>query len=231
VRPDSLLHIELMEDLRSRRSLVLKLLLPVILVVPLTITSVPEAVRLAGLPLIALFLGVLGASVGLTRLKEQGLTERLGATPVPRARMIRQYLLANAAMDGVQMLVPAIIVIASVNLGLSAVALVAAALALSIFLANALGVLVSAVAGGSGEVHLFSALCVLGVAGISGLFSGEGGSILKVVSEALPFGLVGQGLANTGFGEASVSLLVSFHVTIFTIAGVTRVSGRIFRGR
>lgn len=192
-RPDSLFWIELIEDTRNKRSLILKLAVPIVLVLPLTMKGVPETFRLAALPLIALFLGVLGSSVGLTRLKERGILERLSALPVGRGSMMRGYLLANAAMDGVQMLVPGTIAIASFGLAPEATALTATALASSILLANALGALVSTAAGGSGEVHLFSAICVLGIAGLSGLFSGMTGSSMDITSGALPFGLVADG--------------------------------------
>ncbi len=232
-KPDDLFRIEIMEDLRGRRSLLLKIALPIILVLPLTLKGVPESLRLAGLPLIALFLGVLGASVGLTRWRERGILPRLAMLPTSRRRMLLQFVAANAAMDGVQMTTPSLVVLASFSPPAGAVLLVAVAMAACVVLSNCVGVLVSVAAGGSGEVHLLSALCVLGIAGISGLFSSSMASapVIGEVSKALPLGLAADGLSGASFSDSGILALAPILFTILMVVWASLASERLFRSK
>ncbi len=229
-KPDSMFWVELIEDLRKRRALVLKFALPIVLVLPFTLDSISFSVRLAGLPLIALFLGVLGSSVGLSNLREHGILERLSALPVPRAKMVGGYLAANVTMDALQIALPAAILGSAFAIPMGSAALVAIALLLCLVLANAVGVLMATVAGGSGEVHLYSAVCVLGLAGVSGLFFTAGGT-MEAIAGALPFRLLKDGLAGTSLEAGAAHILGSLTVTLIVAVVATVWSSRLFEDR
>lgn len=231
MRADSLFWIELIEDTRKRRSLALKFILPVILVLPFTLDQVSSTVRHSGLPLIVLFLGILGSSVGLSNLKDRGLLERLSTLPVSHTRMVRDYLLANSVMDALQVVAPSMILLVAFELDAETIALTGIGVALCIIFANGFGVLMAAAAGSSGEVHLYSAVCVLGIAGLSGLFFAHGTGAMDIVAAGLPFGLLKDGLAGSSFGDQAGHLLASGAVTALVLAGALVWSSRLFGDR
>ena len=229
MKPDNLFRMELLEDLRRKGPLILKLVLPIVLVTPLTLPEVSSTFRVDGLPLIVLFLGVLGSSVGLTRLRENGLMERMSALPVRRSRLIMDYLMANTAMDAIQIVVPFAILAISFRLHVDSLALAAVGLAICLVLANTLGILVAMAAGGSGEVHLYSGICVLGVAGLSGLFFGGSSPLIDSASNVLPFGVLATGLSQTATSTIIGPVIASALATALLVALAVSGSSRLFR--
>jgi len=227
----NLFWIELIEDTRRRRSLLLKFAIPIILVLPFTLGQVSSAVRFSGLPLIVLFLGVLGSSVGLSGLKDRGLLERLSALPVSRRRMVGDYLMANVFMDALQMTVPALVLGISFRLDAGAVSLTILGLALCLLFANGVGVLMALAAGGSGEVHLYSAICVLGVAGMSGLFFGHASGSMDMIASSLPFALLKDGLGGSSITADTPHLIVSATTTLAVLLATIALSHRLIRSK
>jgi len=230
MRADNLFWVELIEDTRKKRSLILKFALPIILVLPFTLDQVSATVRRSGLPLIILFLGVLGSSVGISGLKERGLLERLSALPLSHSLMVGDYLAANAAMDLLQIAVPSLILIVAFDLGPGAIAVSVVGLVLCVAFANGLGVLMATAAGSSGEVHLYSGLCVLGIAGLSGLFFSHGSATMDAIASGLPFGALKDGLAASSLGVGAVHLVVAGGVTVLVLAAAIAMSSRLFGG-
>jgi ABC-type multidrug transport system permease subunit len=187
VIPDTFWKMELMETTRKRRSLALKFLLPFIILIPLLIPAIPLPVRTAGFTLALVFIGVFGAAVGLIRIREDRLAERLALLPVPPWRLVGGYLGANAFVDGLQFLLPLIIFVvpawsdpvAFSWIGLCFLSVIAAA--------NAIGVFIAIATRSSGEGHLVAILVVLGIIGISGLFMPVSQEVLFVPGMLLPF--------------------------------------------
>ena len=229
MKPESLFWIELVEDLRHRKSLMFKFVLPVILTIPFALPQFTSHIRYAGLSLIALFLGVLGSSAGLARMKERGILERLSILPQRFGKLMRDFLFANVAMDLLQMAAPIVILAFAFGLGGDSIALASVALVLSVLLANTIGVLVATAAGGSGEVHLYSAICVLFVAGLSGTFSSGSGGAMQAVSTVMPFDLLTHGLSQASVGDAFVQLLASSAFTLALTAVAILGSERFLR--
>lgn len=230
MKPNNMFWVELIEDTRKKRSLALKFVLPVVLILPFTLEQVSASVRSSGLPLIALFLGVLGSSVGLSGLKERGITERLSALPVSKARLVSDYLAANIVMDGLQMIAPAVILGLSFGITASSMSLIAVGLLLSLMFANSLGVLMAVAAGSSGEVHLYSGLSVLAVAGMSGIFF-EGGSAMQSLGNSLPFGVLKDGLSGASAWTQAPYILASAIVTSLVLGSAVLLSGRLFSNK
>jgi|GEM_PF-737676 len=228
MKPDSLFWVELIEDLRRRRSLVLKFVIPVVFVIPFMLPQVPSAVRESGLPLIVLFLGVLGSSVGLSGLRERGMLERLSVLPVPRARMVGEYLAANVSMDALQIAAPALILMLVFKLDSVSAFIAVIGLGLCLLFSNAIGVVMAVAAGSSGEVHLYSAMCVLGIAGLSGLFFQS--DAMSAVSSLMPFGLLKDGLSGPGFARLD-GIVAPLAVTLLIIAAALVWSPRLFRNK
>ncbi len=101
---------EITEDLHSKRSLVIKFLIPIFLALPLTLSVIPIDVRAGIFALSVMFVGVMGSSVGLVKMKEGGMMERLRSS-TPHRRLLAEYLIANSVMDLFQFIVPTLIVL------------------------------------------------------------------------------------------------------------------------
>ena len=230
MRPDSLFWIEIMEDSRRRRSLVFKFALPVALVLPLSLADVPVELKHATLPLLVLFMGVLGSSVGLSSLRERGMLERLSTLPVTPAKMVSDYVMANVAMDALQIMLPAVILFVALEAGALAIAYTAIGLVLCILISNSLGVLMAIAARGAGEVHLYSGVCVLLVGGVSGLFMGNAEGLMDAIQTGLPFSLVSSVLSGMTEGEG-IHLIASAAVTVLVLAGAIGCSASLFKGK
>lgn len=228
--PDSLFWIELTEDWRRRRSLVLKFALPVVLIAPLSFADVPSYVKGAALPLLVLFMGVLGASVGLSSLRERGILERLATLPVPPRSLIRSYMTANVVMDILQILGPAMILVVALRPDPGNIALFSFGLFLCVLLANGMGVLMAIAARGAGEVHLYSGICVLLLGGASGLFMGKLDGFMETLSSGFPSGLVSSALSEAVLEGGALHVLAATGVTLLVVAGVMFWSESLIRG-
>jgi hypothetical protein len=159
--PGRLWQKEILANLRDRRALGMKLLLPLALLSPLMLERVPAHVRSGGLAVAVLFVGTFGSAVGLVRLRESRMLERLAVLPQSSARLLGEYMLAGVLFDGFQMLAPLVAVAILGGLATSRIPGLIACYLVALVTANALGVLAALVASSSGEVHLYAALIVL----------------------------------------------------------------------
>ena len=196
---------------------------------PFVLVGMDVSVKASGLPLIVLFLGVLGTSVGLTRLKENKMVERLAALPLSRRRMIFEHLAANVLMDGLQSVIPAALIIYSFGLTGMDLLFVAFALILSIILANAVGSLLAMVSGGSGEVHLYSGMAVLVLAATSGLFFRDLPEGMSTVSGLMPLSLLSGALTGTPMNDVGWHIAGSVILTLTVVVLVWQFAARFFR--
>ncbi len=225
---DSVFAREILEDVSKRRSLFLKFLLPIILILPFVLVKMPSAVQGSGLPLIALFLGVLGSAVGIARLRDTKLLERLAILPLSPRRVMLESLAANALMDTLQLLIPTWIVVATIGWNGSGAVIIVFLLLCTVVVSNALGMVVAGLAGGSGEVHLFSSLAVLAVAGGSGLFMQMSDGALAAMTLS-PASLLSRAIS-TGIDNLGPSLVATITTTVLSVIAVVALARRTVRG-
>jgi ABC-type multidrug transport system permease subunit len=230
--PNRLWQEEIVANLRGRKALAIKLLLPLVLMSPLMLNGIPAHVRSGGLAMAVLFVGTFGSAVGLVRLREGRMLERLAVLPQSSARLLGEYILAGVLFDGFQMLVPLVAVAilggpAPLRIpGLFACYLVA------LVTANALGALAALVASSSGEVHLYAALIVLVVGGLSAgdLVTSMPGP-LEALESLLPFHhLSGALLYAWGIAPLGHPVLGVFSGAVLLLSALL-LSPRLFRFR
>ncbi|MGI6021988.1 MAG: hypothetical protein ACOX8D_02485 [Methanoculleus sp.] len=166
MRPDSLFQKEIITDLRDRRGLFFKFALPAALLLPLIFADLPVSLPATGITVAVIFSGVFGSSIGLVRLRENGMLERMAMLPISPRRLTAGYILANTLLDGAQIAVP---LAAFLFVHLPATPEVAVSFVSAVVAANALGVIVAAVPGSSGEGHLYAIVTVMAAIAISGL--------------------------------------------------------------
>ncbi len=211
--------------MRGRRAFLLKFLLPLLLLAPLALATVPDSMKAFGFSAAVLFIGVFGSSVRLIHLRESRMLERMAVLPIPPQRVAAEYVLASAFQDGMQLLLPLVLLLALGGSSLLATALVLLIYPAALLGANALGVLVASLSASAAEGHLFAILSVLGAALLSGFtMSASGGGGL------LPFGPLATALQPTLAPAPGGVVLAWVSAAVLLGLGLA-VSPRLFSAR
>ncbi len=179
--PNALWQEEIIEECKSRRSLITKLLLPMILVGPLALAWVPPAMRSGGMALAVIFIGIFGSSIGIVGLRDSKMLERLAVLPLHPAVVVSSYILGRSIFMGIQLALPlALIFFAGQSRTVSMISIswVILSYVAALVSASALGTVVALISRSSGEVHLYAFLAVIAVAGLSGILPGTGSIVL-----------------------------------------------------
>lgn len=228
--PDALWQEEIIEELKSRRSLATKLLLPLILVGPLALAWVPPAMRSGGMSLAVIFIGIFGSSIGIAGMRDSKMIERLAVLPLHPAAIISNFILGRSIFMGVQMALPlALITLAGSSGQISPVSVswVSLCYIAALVSASAIGTVVALIARSSGEVHLYAFLAVIAVAGLSGVIPGTDSIIsLRVIS---PFWQLSNALLFS-WGESDLQMpAVALISTAIILLAALLISPRLFR--
>lgn len=223
IKPDRFWEKEIMEDCRSKKALAMKFLLPLLLLSPLAFGHVPDHIKAWILSVAVLFTGTFGSAVGLAQIRESRMLEKLAVTPVSPRRIIADYMMASMLMDGLQLMVPFVLV---AGLTTSRLPMAMACYVAALVAASALGVIVAVMAGSSAEVHLYAALAVL----VSGALSNPviAYEPLGYLNMAWPFWQLSNALIGSGSNSQSALALISAGV-MFYLAMIASV--RMFRLR
>ncbi len=222
--PEHLWQEELLEDLKSGRSLIMKFLLPIVILSPLLLPNVPVFVRGALLSIMILFIGTFGAAVGLVRLAESKMLERVAVLPISAPRLVADYIVANASLDGLQLLIPLVLITALGHPQVIALPWIALYFVLALIVANTIGVLVALISRSSEEVHLFAAITILVVGGVSlaAIMIPSSPAAFQFASTFSPFKGLADGLLYawnvTTSAPAAVSVLASILLFGVTLA-------------
>ncbi|MDD3857856.1 MAG: hypothetical protein PHP43_07385 [Methanoculleus sp.] len=169
MHPDSFFQKEVLEDLRDRRGLLLKFALPAALLLPLILADAPVSLQAAGITVAVVFSGIFGSSIGLVRIRESGMLDRMALLPVSPRRLVAGYVSANALLDGTQIAIPLAAFLLVHPPAPTGILYAVVSFASAVVAANALGVLVAAVPGSSGEGHLYAVVTVMAAIALSGL--------------------------------------------------------------
>lgn len=207
--------------LTDRRRFVLSALVPFLIAASVA-TGVAEAESAAAVYLVVfLAFAVLGSALPLRWDGERGMVRRAVRGGVPAGSYLLGRAAAGAAIDLVQ-LTPALVV-AGVAVGGSpgafAVALVA--LALSVWVAGLVGVVVAAVSRSLAETGLVAALAVLLFAHVSGAFQEPAAASPMAVLEAVsPFHALHAALLDLTVGSPGGGLWATLAWAVLLPGGV-----------
>jgi hypothetical protein len=170
--PSTTLGRELLVTLARRRALALKVGIPLVLAIPLVAGGAPSFWAATLLTVLVAMVGAVGSAVTLARARQSGLLVRLSMVPRPGWRVLGGVIGAGALVDLLQLLPVIVLVAVAGGAGPSWwLALVAAALA-ALLCGSLLGCLVSALAGGVGEVLLDVCVLLAPLLFLGGLFTG-----------------------------------------------------------
>ena len=166
--PDGFIKKEILEDLKNKKTLAIKMIMPLLLITPLAFSSLDIAMKAGGLMALVIFTGIFGSAVGFVKLKESKMLERIVNLPIPPWKITRDYIISNVIMDSTQMLIPFLLVLYSSTDNFQTAILSALALLSVMLVSNSLGVLVAFLSKSSGEVHLYSIIAVMLMVILSG---------------------------------------------------------------
>lgn len=178
---------ELLDLGRRPRALTLKLAYPLVVGLPLLFSSAPPFYASMALTMLAATLSALGTGAVFARERSSGLQLRFRVLPVPAWRQLLDRLAGAAAIDLLQLL-PLLVVLGGLHpSGAGWWPALAATLAGTILLCNAVGALASSFAGSPAEVMLYVLLPLLPAFYLSGLFVPPAGAFMQAVAAVLPF--------------------------------------------
>lgn len=194
---------ELLDVVRRPGALLIKLAYPLVVGVPLLWSAAPAFYAAMAVTMLAATLAGLGTAAVLARERSAGLQLRLRLLPRPAGRVVRERLVAFAAVDLAQLL-PLLALVALRHPGAAGwwPALLLA-LASVLLWANLVGAFASTMAGSPGEVMLWAMLPLLPAFYLSGLFVPAAGT-MAVVARLLPFSYLHDALTGALGGSPAL---------------------------
>ncbi len=223
--PGKLWQKELLEEWKSRKGLFIRFFIPFLILVPLAAAPVPPSARATGIAMGILFIGIFGSATGLAQIRETRMLERLLVLPVPRSRLLLEYILANSAADGLQLSIPFTIVVLSGNPHFSLAPALPLSYISAIAASNAIGTAIPVFSGSSAEVHLASFIAVFAVLSVSTPFL----PALYRIGQLLPFGGFTSELMSA-WGGAQIpwySPAITLTGAVFMVGVVAACAGRL----
>jgi len=220
---------ELVEFAQRRRALVIKLVFPLLVAVPLVLSSAPATYAATALTMLVAIVGPLGAGAVLSRERQNGLILRYRTLPVTPGRLLIERLATNAAIDFLQVL-PALLLIAlrhPAQLAWWPPLLLSVAAVLLI--GNLMGAVASTLSDSPGEVMLYVIIPLLPLLYLSGVFTPLSQPVLLVASRLLPFSYLHESLLGALGGQPNLlpweTLLGGFGFLV----GAAGLTGRLGR--
>lgn len=230
VLPGGMWTREWLLTLARPRSVVVKLAMPLVLAVPLVAGHAPTFWAGMLLTVLVAMVGAVGSGVALARARSGGLLARLAVVPRSPARTVGGWVLAAAAVDTVQMLPVAAVVLAAGAADPAAAVALLLCIPAVVLATNALGCALSLLAGGPGEVLLDVIVVLAPLLFLGGLFSGVPAAGWRHWAARLdPFaylhsGFVGAlgGSPGVGAGEVIAAALITAAVACAGLALLSR---------
>jgi len=214
--------------LKRRRLFIFNLVVPLALVAPLAFSPAPAAHEAAVYAVLFVMFGTFGSAIPLVRDGRSGLIARLRAAGIAPGPLVFGRSAAAASLDAVQLLPALAVVVLSHGSDPVGAATTALALAVSVWVANLVGVWVAALSRSLAEAALLGAVSALLLLHAAGVFRTPGtGSWGESIERLVPFRLLHHALLSVADGGASaplpdgagVAFLVAFLVIAVSTAG------------
>jgi len=180
---------------RRRRVIALSAGVPLALVLLVGLGGAPAPHAALVYSVLFTFFGTFGAAIPWARDSERGLIHRLELAGLGMPTIAGQRLVASALLDLLE-LVPSLLAIALVyHVGAADAARLFALVGVGLLTANALGMLVAAVAGSLAETALLAAVSALLLLHAGGVFRTPApGGALDALQRAVPFHYMHQAI-------------------------------------
>ncbi|HUY57903.1 MAG TPA: ABC transporter permease [Candidatus Micrarchaeaceae archaeon] len=232
-RSTQLWQLELLGTLARRRALTIKLLFPLVLVIPLVATGAPPFFAGMLLTVLIAMVGTVGTGVAVTRSRGSGWLDRLAVLPIPAWRVGLELFFAGWLVDSLQAtLVLAVIVIVGRGDLATLVTTWMVALAALAF-SGAIGLAIAALTDHAGEAMLYLGVLLAPLLYLSGLFTGvPAGGLRYWVAQALPFSYLDEGFqlllgGNPPYGDPLHFLIAAVSFMTLSVAAAAALGRAI----
>lgn len=201
--PDAYWKKEIVAFFGRRFALIIKMIYPLALIVPVSVSSMPPQFAAAVVGIVAIMAGTFGAGETLTTDLNDGILMRIALTPLPPQRIVFEVLAVNAVLDFLQLLPPLLIVFL-VN-GTAPVWALAAAFGvfMTLVTANCIGIFIANFTSSPADVLLYATAILFPLIYLSGFFRNRNPhGVLAVLRDFIPFAYMNDGL-QASFGLAA----------------------------
>lgn len=201
--PDAYWKKEVVAFFGRRFALVIKMIYPIALIVPVSVSDIPPEFAAAVVGIVAIMAGTFGAGETLTTDLNDGILMRVALTPLPPQRIVFEVLAVNAVLDFLQLLPPLLIVFL-VN-GTAPVWALAAAFGVfaTLIAANCIGIFIANFTSSPADVLLYATAILFPLIYLSGFFRNQNPEgVLAVLRDFVPFAYMNDAL-KAAFGLAA----------------------------
>jgi ABC-2 type transport system permease protein len=220
---------ELVEFAQRRRALVIKLVFPLLVAIPLVLSSAPATYAALALTMLIAIIGPLGAGAVLSRERQSGLILRYRTLPVTPGRLLIERLATNAAIDFLQLLPVLVLVTLRHPAQFAWWPPLLLSVAAVLLIGNLLGAVASTLSDSAGEVMLYVVITLLPLLYLSGVFTPLTQPALLLLSRLLPFSYLHESLLGALGGQPDLlpweNLLGGFGFLV----GAAGLTGRLGR--
>ncbi|MDQ4004454.1 MAG: ABC transporter permease [Actinomycetota bacterium] len=187
----------------KRFALLIKMLYPVMLIVPVAASALPAQYAAAVVGIVAIMAGTFGAGESLTADLNDGILLRVALTPLSPRRIVFEVLAVNAVLDFIQLL-PALLLVYALHPA-PLVWILAATFGVfaTLVTANCIGIFIANFTSSPADVLLYAAAILVPLIYVSGFFRNQNpAGVWAAVRDFVPFAYMNDALKEV-FGLAT----------------------------
>ena len=187
----------------KRFALLIKMLYPVMLIVPVAASALPAQYAAAVVGIVAIMAGTFGAGESLTADLNDGILLRVALTPLSPRRIVFEVLAVNAVLDFIQLL-PALLLVYALHPA-PLVWILAATFGVfaTLVTANCIGIFIANFTSSPADVLLYAAAILVPLIYVSGFFRNQNPTgVWAAVRDFVPFAYMNDALKEV-FGLAT----------------------------
>src|SRR5918998_4411950 len=172
----------------KRFALLIKMLYPVMLIVPVAASALPAQYAAAVVGIVAVMAGTFGAGESLTADLNDGILLRLALTPLSPRRLVFEILAVNAVLDFIQLLPALLLVYVLHPVALVWVFAATFALFATLVTANSIGIFIANFTSSPADVLLYATAILAPLIYVSGFFRNQNPEGLSaILRDFVPF--------------------------------------------
>jgi ABC-2 type transport system permease protein len=204
----------------KRFALLIKMLYPVVLIVPVAASDIPAQYAAAVVGIVAVMAGTFGAGESLTADLNDGILLRLALTPLSPRRVVFEILAVNAVLDFIQLLPALLLVYVFHPVPLVWVFAATFGVLATLVTANCIGIFIANFTSSPADVLLYATAILAPLIYVSGFFRNQNPEGLSaILRDFVPFAHMNDALKEV-FGLSSGAVPLEVFVYPAVIAAV-----------
>ena len=204
----------------KRFALLIKMLYPVVLIVPVAASDIPAQYAAAVVGIVAVMAGTFGAGESLTADLNDGILLRLALTPLSPRRVVFEILAVNAVLDFIQLLPALLLVYVFHPVPLVWVFAATIGVFATLVTANCIGIFIANFTSSPADVLLYATAILAPLIYVSGFFRNQNPEgLLAILRDFVPFAHMNDALKEV-FGLPTGAVPLEVFVYPAVIAAV-----------